>query len=183
MRRVTYSSGGTRSMPPSVSVRRLVSFASFVGMMRITDAARDGGEALHLQDRLEDLVRLVGRDLGRRDDGHLALDALVHDEVLAGDLAHELDQDAEVDVLEVHGDVVLAVGLDDPRARRARQASPARRSAAAAASSCARAGAGAIAVPATARQDDAKSRYGRGENPSLVRTRHRPPRTPAQRIS
>ncbi len=83
-------------------------------------AARHGREALHLQHRLKDLVGLVGGDLGRRHHAHLALDAVVHDEVLAGDLAHELDQDGEIDVLEVHGDVALAVGLDDLRSGRAR---------------------------------------------------------------
>ena len=60
--------------------------------------------------RLEDGVGLVDRDLAGRDDRDLALDPLVDDEVPPGDLADELHQDRQVDVLEVHRDQLVAVG-------------------------------------------------------------------------
>jgi hypothetical protein len=64
----------------------------------------DEGEALYLEDRLEDAVGLVDGDLARRDHRDLALDRLVDEEVPAGDLADELDEGRDLDVLEVHHD-------------------------------------------------------------------------------
>ncbi len=85
---------------------------------RIADIARGNdfdygpglgrGEALYLQDGLEDLIGLVRGDLGRRNDADLAPHALVQDKILAGDFADELGQDGKVDILEVHRDVALA---------------------------------------------------------------------------
>src|SRR5208282_2444710 len=84
---------------------------------RIADLARghdfydrprlDSRESFDLQDRLEDRVGLRRRDLGRRDQGDLAPDAFVDDEVLAGYLADEFAQDGYIDILEVHRDQVL----------------------------------------------------------------------------
>ena len=73
-------------------------------------AARHRGEALHLQDGLENEVGLVGRDPGRRDDGHLAAHAVVDDEVPPGDLAHELGEHGQLHVLEVERDGGLLGG-------------------------------------------------------------------------
>ena len=84
--------------------------------------ARHRGEALHLQDGLEDDVRLVGGDARGREDGHLAAHAVVDDEVPSGDLAHELGEHGQLDVLEVERDGGLVgrargTGEEDEEAR------------------------------------------------------------------
>ena len=65
---------------------------------------RHGGEALHLEHRLEDEVRLVRGDAGGRDDRDLPPHAVVDDEVPPRHLTHELREDGELHVLEVEGD-------------------------------------------------------------------------------
>src|ERR1700730_6682608 len=87
---------------------------------RIADVARrddfdygprlSRGEALDLQDGLEDLVGLLRGDLGRRNYADLAPHALIQDEVLAGDFADELGQDGKVHILKVHRDEALVGG-------------------------------------------------------------------------
>ncbi len=62
-------------------------------------------EAVHLQDRQERLVERVRRHRRRGQDRHLRAHARVHDEVLAGHLAHGLDDLAEVGVLVVRRDL------------------------------------------------------------------------------
>src|SRR5205085_24457 len=59
------------------------------------------GEALDLEHREEGFVHALGTHGLGRDHRHLALDALVDDEVLAGDLADRGDQRVDVGVLEV----------------------------------------------------------------------------------
>jgi hypothetical protein len=85
--------------------------AGGAGFPRVADgddlrdgAARHRREALHLQHGLEDDVDLLGREARRRDDGHLATDAVVEDEVSSRHLADEARQDGDLDVLEVERD-------------------------------------------------------------------------------
>ena len=66
---------------------------------------RDGGEPLRLQHGEEDFVRLVERHPAGGDDRDLSLHPLVEDEVLLRLLAHELDEDRQVDVGEIHRQV------------------------------------------------------------------------------
>ena len=66
------------------------------------------GEPVHLQHGLEHLVGFVQRDARRRDDGDLAFDGVVDHEVRSRQFAHELDEQADVDVVEVDRDELLA---------------------------------------------------------------------------
>jgi hypothetical protein len=59
---------------------------------------------VHLEHRFEHLVGFIDRDPGRGDDGHLALDALIDDEVFTGEFADELDQHADIHLVEINGD-------------------------------------------------------------------------------
>ena len=61
-------------------------------------------ETIDIQHRLEHLVGLCNRYLGRRDDGNVAPDALVDDEVFAGQFADELNENVDIDIVEVDGD-------------------------------------------------------------------------------
>jgi hypothetical protein len=60
-----------------------------------------GGEALHLQHRLEHRVGFLDRDLRGRDDGDAAANAIVVDEVLAGEAGDRVDHHRQLDVIEV----------------------------------------------------------------------------------
>ena len=86
---------------------------------------RDGGEPLRLQHGKEDVVRLVERHPAGGDDRDLSLHPLVEDEVLLRLLAHELDEDRELDVGEVHRQVHLGWrrGSRRRRGRRRRRGS------------------------------------------------------------
>ena len=66
---------------------------------------RDGGESVDFQDRFEDPVDFADGDFFGGDDGHLALDPFVEDEILPGQLADELDEDLDVHIVEIDGDI------------------------------------------------------------------------------
>src|SRR5262249_12740949 len=88
--------------------RGLASFADRDDLHEVT--ARHGREALHLEHRLEDEVRLLGCDAGRRDDGDVAAHAIVENEVPPCHLADEAGEHGQVDVLEVERDGGLGSG-------------------------------------------------------------------------
>ena len=74
----------------------------------------DRGEPLHLQNGEEDVVRLRQRHPAGGDDRDLPLHPLVEDEVLLRLLAHELDEDRQFDVGEVHRQVRRGIGPRGP---------------------------------------------------------------------
>ena len=67
-------------------------------------ARRHSGKAVNIEDRFEDLVGLRNGYFGRGDDGHLALDPLIDDEVFAGQFADELDEHTDIHIVEINGD-------------------------------------------------------------------------------
>ena len=57
---------------------------------------------MHVQGCQEYLVGLLRRDRLGREYGHSALYVLVHDDVLARDIGHPLDQGADIGIPHVH---------------------------------------------------------------------------------
>src|SRR5262249_1468359 len=91
---------------------RSAGFLGFPNRHDLDDwAGRQRRESLDLEDRLEDAIGLVYRDLRRRDHGDLATHFFFQYEILTGDLADELHQHADLDVLEVHRDELLLGNL------------------------------------------------------------------------
>ncbi len=74
----------------------------------------DRRQAVDLEDGFENPVGLVGGDLARRKDTDLSLDRFIDDEVLARDLADELDEGENVDVVEIDRDVFPQLSSGGP---------------------------------------------------------------------
>jgi hypothetical protein len=64
-------------------------------------------ETVNIEDRFEHLVGLINRYFGRGDDGDLTLDPLVDNEIFAGEFADELDEHADVHIVEINGHKAL----------------------------------------------------------------------------
>ncbi len=79
-------------------------FGVLVGQNLDDAATGHGGESLDLQHGLENGVGFIGRDLGRGDDRDFATDLFIDNKILLGDLADELGEHGNIDILEVHGD-------------------------------------------------------------------------------
>ncbi len=65
------------------------------------------GIAMHLQDRFKDLIGLLYRNLGRRDDGHFSLNCFINDEVFTSQLTYELDKEGNIHIVKIDGYITI----------------------------------------------------------------------------
>ena len=64
---------------------------------------------MDFQHRLEHFIGVRFRDPGRRDDGYIALDGGIDDEVFAGKLTYVFDEQGDIYVIEIDGDIALCL--------------------------------------------------------------------------
>ena len=69
--------------------------------------AGDRGKAIHLQDRFKDLVGILLGYPGWRNNGHLAPDCPVNDKILFCQLTDIFDEQIDIHIIEINGDISL----------------------------------------------------------------------------